>query len=974
MVEVRQKHIARSIADQERHAISLAKAAEVASKPLPTDAKEVFEAKVILEQALSDIEKVAHNARDPSVRDAAARLRTKLTTQRDELNGPVWSAYVTQMGARDRTGPLSDTELTTLLAVAGKRFSGIEKQVFDQLEEQGLITKDQRQRLYLPARAKSWQRMQADETFKNIINEPRTNLYWQAIKTEIGPTAPSLVLGLFGAKFGLSKVTASAVTYATMALGAEARGHLKPEADANIATRGMNRLELRQQHPLGAVAERAADDELWAEMSANPKNAGELLRREIAVTDGLVKIDNASFGASRANDAFRKRALNAVGEYRATLQRAAGGPQGKLLADVAAARKALKAALNKSLLEQLEKQALVQTTAWTPQDTADVERVMTVQLRSAVLATNPSLGQLVQTLAVKYDVDRRVQGIKAGKRADVGTRLTRAEVDAIRLAAGAEPSLLETMGLISLVRAGVVTMGEIWPNGIKVNDGLDTASLFRGLDELRPGGNAEKAAVAVARTCRYVGAAGSVALQVFTGWTGVGALASVIPAVAGEIGGAYWAEHIRAQGAQDKALSGNLGSRRPLHDPFALIVERWSRPDFLTGSGGQLRERAAREAELVEAMTGQARAMVRTLVDAPWLSDDQRNAVRTAILHLAERIDVFGRELRSVGKEQSLGDAALRERLAVIRAELLADPRVVPTITEGVLATGATELSSPIMPAAAARGVLLGRIARLIQRAEAGEKIEPLYCDLYGEAWDLEHRGYGAAPKALRKKFQRDALDQFAARVLEVGKAQPLKPLSLAELKSLVANAPKMIASWEGANASLALIGREQAGPVAEELVDTYWHFAVPVFAGSVDKIQKPSFRVVTIAPQKANAPAGAPGGGFTVTGVVGSNGVQLSSAKPGSFEVRIGAHGEVESVRVSWDGRTMDQLALAHLRQHLQVLGISPQGAKIESRTGNAEGTSFGVAVGGHRYEVRLHPGGQLHSPVRPLGSGAKP
>jgi hypothetical protein len=963
------------------NALPQAAAEQVEKKPA-----EVLRRAQLLDQALAGLDQIASNDPSQSVRDAAKRLADKAKGLTTQLNGTLWDAMLkrTTLTAPDGSLQLrtdSESRFNALVAVAGDRFGTLDKRVFEELEQTGQFSANQRASIYLPARVRSYQLGRNDETFTDIWRAPSTNLYGREALAKVGPAVPTTALMLTGATAALGAL-AGPVSY-LLFTGAQQLGVKYAGATrAQYGAFGSNLLE-EHQHPLAFLADRVRNDDLFKQILAD-KDPKARITAEIGVVDELLAVHKESF-ATFGTDEMVQKAEQALNRYRGALDKAVKGSD--VVNDVEWAREGLKASVSKRMLKRLDELVPPTKNAWSKQDDLDLNAVLRAHARGALFATNLALGGLVGRLEKSYGVEQRVADAEAGTTLEV-KKLTAGEIDAIRLAAGDKPSLYEVMGLVPLVRAGLVQLKQIWPDDDTtiLVDGkrLQGKGLYEALDELRPGHTLDKLAEVAGKLGPWVGAVGAGITTLILGWTIIGNLAAIAPYLAGNVGGIYLGGYLAGKAAMARAEDGSesvLG--RPTHDPFALVLERWNQPDFLTGS----RDFAAtlkREADTIEVTVNGPLEQVKNAL--AFFPPETQEALKDTAIRVGERLLAFAGELRVVAEAPP---AQQRTKLAQARAQLLGDQKITSTVVAGVLTRSVAETGDPLAPVIASRLNMLRRVSWLIDQADKG-RLQPVVFDLLSAAQLLAKEGYKTLPKgqrpsqdALKGKAEKpsrglfgfgggeqtrlkpDDLDLLAAEVRAKVDDHPLEPLPLPRLKKLVDGAEEAHKAWLAANKPLSRLTDDEIKATAEGYVNDYWTTVIghllPQLDQSGERVEPPSIKLGE--PERvAENPTDPDAAAFKIKGSIGSD---------GGFEIYMTARGLINvGSPIQWDRQTLEKIALAEARGYLDI--ASPDrltSLRVDAMTPGTEGAATFKVVG--RQEGASHGLRSRNVAVTILGNG---
>lgn len=980
------------IATNEVTAKALTALPEASTQPVEHKPAEVMRRAQILDQALAGLDDIASRDPNEAVRDAAKRLADKAKGLTSQLNGALWTAVLKRSTTTAPDGALKlntdkESRFNTLVAVAGDRFGTLDKRLFEELDQSSQFTGNQRANVYLPARVRSFELGRKDEALTEFFRGPSTNLYGREALAKVGPVVPTVTLMLTGATATLGAL-AGPVSYLLFTGGTELGKKYSANTRAQYVSFGNNLLE-EHQHPLAFLADRVRNDGLFQQMLAG-KDPKARITAEIGVVDELLAVHRESF-ASYSGDEMVAKSEQALNRYRGALEKAVSGRD--VVNDVEWAREGVKASVSKRMVKRLDELVAPAQSAWTAQDDADLNAVVRAHARGTLFAANLALGGLVGRLEKSYGAEQRVTDADAGKVLEK-KKLTTAEIDSIRLAAGDAPSLHEVMGLVPLVRAGLVDLRQIWPNDdcTVLVDGrrMQGKDLYQALDELRPGHTLEKLAEVAGKVGPWVGAVGAGITTFLLGWTIVGNLAGILPYLAGNIGGLYLGNYLEAKAMAARTLDGLDAARgRPTHDPFALLLERWNQPDFLKSST-ELAGTLKREADTIDVTVKGPLEQAKSSL--PFFAPEMQELLKDTSIRVGERLLTFAGELRSIA---ALPRAQQAAKLADARAQLLGDEKVTSTVIAGVLARSVGETADPLAPVIAARMNMLTRVSWLVDQAESG-RMEPVMFDLLSAAQLLEKEGYKKLPKDQRpsaegyrgepeksnpsffgfgggekRNLKPDDLDRLAATVRAQIDDNPLAPLPLERMKKIVEGSEAAQAAWLKANQPLSRLSDDEIKSAAASYLNDYWTTVIGHLLPHLDAkggdVKPPSIElgkptVVEENPTNPEATA------FKIKGSIGNE---------GSFEIKMTARGTIDiDSPITWDQKTREKIALAQARSYLDI--ASPNrvtSLRVDAREPGQDGaTVFKVvakqdgatqALRSRTLAVTILGNGMIHKPV---------
>lgn len=901
-----------------------------------------------LRGALASLEQIGTAFPSGNVRQSTERMYSKITKMYQGLNGTAWQVYldnINQPSNVDTSGRSSKSaQLETLLILAGDRWGLIEKNVFSSLERAQQISGEDRTRSYLPARLASWRKTHDDVSPLSVFRDPRHSLFLKGAASQVGPFIPSTLMWTYGAPiFG---DWFPLVTGAALGLSNHLRQTFGRIAENGADSFGVNRLDAK--HPIVTFVERLQQQTGMAALDGTTPQ----IEIALKVATEIKTLSERLAGTTTRPSRHLVVALAALDQYIGILKNAMNAAPEKASAQLVEAQRKLVMGISEKTRKQLnnEMQTIEAVTkeAWTEQDVADLNVVLQAHGLIGLSHVNPVLADLCARFLTNSGTE--IGG--ENPHASTEHKLTIAELTALRCATGESPSMNELLGVALLVKAGLCSFSDVWPAAPEIDGIEDPAAFLQNLENIAPGRHLQAAAEALAWISNYGTSIGSSVLTGVLGWTGLMSLWSVVPYVLGTQLGQSLGGYLSGKAQLANTLQGSaIEKASPVHDPFALVLERWSAVNFGAEQKALSADYFENEAKSIEILASDLLARLKGASENPALPDVERNFVRDVPLFIGMQIARFADELRQIPARFPAEE--WRRCLAEARNRLVLHPKMLNAISLMNIEHFSQSLHEPLAPLRSAREQFVSRIAEVMNLAQSTDA-KPTFFELVTAAESVA--------KLQRKGQVKDVVDKFAQHVVNSTQKTPLRSVSARAARTIIEKWPDIQTRWEHAHASENVVPESQLRVSASQWFNNYWEHFVKVFLLPSDRtrgqISMPELYETTITalPNSENRV------------------VRSRMGADGFFQAEFNKFGAIvpESIDLHWDYTILSQVALEIVFQHRRAAdGKDAPWPAIVKVLENADEIEFHVREQqGGEHVINMMYSGFLNSPPRSMAS----
>lgn len=891
----------------------------------------------------------------PEVDGAANQMVTKLWADRLESDDPTLAQYVRKLqqkyhteldlaaagGAPTRN--LDAVELDAMIGLLGDTMSPAKIHAMEMLLP--LMTKAQVEDGYASVMQVSYERS------IRATNSGR----WEYMGLGAGTMVPLAGAIAFNtaidAALGPFGILASV---GAISLGDQLGQMVKARGDKSEF--GINRLEGESvDHDLLRLAERAQSEDL---LIGSPKQVQRKVRIESSLIGEVLALRAESGGRPSAAE---QKAVASLTTYKAALDKA---QTADFRTEVMTARQQLRRTFPFREARNIRTPRGETLDQMPPAEVKkSVDRLIRGANRVVVDITNPPLGQLVDRLEKKYDVEALV-----GKSSASTAKVSGSEIDALRALVGAVPSVAEFIVVARLVQAKVVGLDDLWPGGTQVAlpDGgtIDGATLERALNELgdRSGAKMQesfgKSWLPIIGRLLGAGAATGMA------FTGIGLPIAAVVYVLSSIGGSVGGREVQKAGMKRRVLSGvDAAQGQHVDSESSFLMSRYAKPTALPGWSTQPKQTLLRELgitkTLLESLSGQVdHAKEQTAASRAHLAsveqqiaqlpDGERqaneaglgplrslvtqNESRTAQMAATrDRIAQFAGALEALTSSNG-SSRTLREGFMKARAELMSPDAARAFARMHTDASVMPEGSGAVARYVGAKGAMLRQLEGLVQSVQDDpSRLVPRYRAFLKPANDA-NAAWSALSKDRRKKFESDSLDTLIKKV----DSAPWDRPSIEELQAILAESSAIRSSLNTSYAATASIAPERAEALVQELLSMWASHIYPLFGA--DNQGTLNLAEATVKTDKDHE--GLPR--FTVTGYI--NGASYDPAA-GKISVVVDSEGRPDLDTLSLDvgSRHARRTARVAVEDLVEALGTGDHIAEVVELPGGD----------GHRFEV---------------------